>query len=186
MNHLIHCQHRLSAVVTVVVTIVCTCSSPPQAAADDDIDFVFVQFHHPHKSELWTPGESGFSTQVVERVEQFSTATGKPSVHLFGHPHGSSRGQRRDHNHTMVNVAAGCGSIDYWYAYPQADYDEFQVTIPDWGFVMVDVEAGADPRFTLRRVSRGNNYINRNNQVMDELTASEISKEFMPTAKSSG
>ena len=140
------------------------------AAADDDIDFVFVQFHHPHKSELWTPGESGFSTQVVERVEQFSTATGKPSVHLFGHTHGYSRGQRRDHNHTMVNVAAGCGSIDYWYAYPQADYDEFQVTIPDWGFVMVDVEAGADPRFTLRRVSRGNNYINRNNQVMDELT----------------
>ena len=140
------------------------------AAADDHIDFVFVQFHHPHKSELWTPGESGFSTQIVERVEQFSSATGKPSAHLFGHTHGYSRGQRRDHNHTMVNVAAGYGSIDYWYAYPQADYEEFQVTIPDWGFVMFDVQAGNDPSFTLRRISRGNNYIARNNQVMDEMT----------------
>jgi hypothetical protein len=141
-----------------------------EAGSDDNIDFVFVQFHHPHKSELWTPGESGFSTQIVARVEQFSTDTGKPSIHFFGHTHGYSRGQSRDHNHLMVNVATGMGSVDYWYAYPQADYLEFQYSVPEWGFVMVDVEAGADPKFTLRRISRGNDYIFYDNQVMDEIT----------------
>ncbi len=51
MNHLIHCQHRLSAVVTVVVTIVCTCSSPPQAAADDDIKPLFAPDLAPQAAE---------------------------------------------------------------------------------------------------------------------------------------
>jgi len=40
----------------------------------DSIDFIFAQLHHPHKSELWTPGESNFTGEIIERLEQFSTA----------------------------------------------------------------------------------------------------------------
>jgi len=140
------------------------------AASIDRIDFVFAQFHHPAKSELWTPGESGFSSQAVSRLEQFSTASGKPSIHFFGHTHGYSRGQSRDHDHLWVNVATGGGNPDYWYEYSQADYPEFQYSSPEWGFAIVDVQAGADPSFRLRRLSRGNEYVARDNDLIDEIT----------------
>ncbi len=140
------------------------------AATNDSIDFVFCLFHHPHKSELWTPGESGFSSNLVARLEQFSDDTGKPSVHFFGHTHGYSRGQSRDHDHLMVNVATGMGNPDYWYEYPQADYPEFQYSEPDWGFCIIDVDAGSDPQFRLRRLSRGNEFVAKNNTLSDEIT----------------
>ncbi|MEC9477293.1 MAG: fibronectin type III domain-containing protein [Planctomycetota bacterium] len=139
------------------------------AAVDDRIDFVFAQFHHPHKSEIWTPGETFYSTQIITAMEQFSTVTGKPSIHFFGHTHGYSRGQSRDHNHSMVNVASAMGSLDYWGLYPNADYEEFEFSVPEWGFVLMDVEAGPDPAFRLRRISRGNDYIFRDNEVIDEI-----------------
>jgi hypothetical protein len=139
-------------------------------ATSDDIDFVFAQLHHPHKSELWTPGETTFSGDVVGLLERFTEDSGKPSVHFFGHTHGYSRGQSRDHQHLWVNIASGEGNPDYWGEYPQADYDEFQYSTPDWGFVLVEVEAGAAPRFTLSRISRGNEFISRENEVLDTIT----------------
>ena len=35
----------------------------------EHIDFVFAELHHPHKSELWTPGESDFTGEVVAALE---------------------------------------------------------------------------------------------------------------------
>jgi hypothetical protein len=139
------------------------------ACGNDEIDFVFAQFHHPHKSESWTPGESGFSTSIVERVEQFSTDCSKPSIHFFGHTHSYSRGQSRDHDHLMVNVASGSGSLDYWWDYPNNDYDEFQITLQEWGFVQMEVGTGDEPWFRLRRISRGNDYVTLDNEVTDEF-----------------
>jgi len=140
------------------------------ACSDDSIDFVFAQLHHPFKSELWTPGESGYTGSVVERLEAFSSACGKPSIHFYGHTHGYSRGQSRDHEHLWVNVATAGGAIDYWGEWPQADYEEFVATHDDWGFVLVEVEAGDDPSFRLRRVSRGNADLMMDNEVRDDLT----------------
>ena len=85
------------------------------------IDFVFAQLHHPHKSELWTPGENWYTGEVIERMENFSDECGKPSIHFFGHTHGYSRGQSQDHNHLWVNVATAGGAIDYWGEWPQAE-----------------------------------------------------------------
>ena len=140
-----------------------------EACADDEIDFVFAQFHHPHKSESWTPGESGFSSTIVGKLEQFSTSCGKPSIHFFGHTHSYSRGQSRDHDHLMVNVATGMGSIDYWWDYPNQDYEEFQITLQEWGFVQMEVGTGDEPWFRLRRVSRGNDYVPLDNAITDEI-----------------
>ena len=139
------------------------------ACSNDNIDFVFAQLHHPHKSELWTPGESNYTGEVIERMENFSDECGKPSIHFFGHTHGYSRGQSQNHNHLWVNVATAGGAIDYWGEWPQADYDEFTVTQDEWGFVMVDVEAGEDPQFILKRISRGNAYTYRDNEIRDEV-----------------
>ncbi|MEW7279673.1 fibronectin type III domain-containing protein [Aquimarina sp. 2201CG1-2-11] len=134
------------------------------------IDFVFVQLHHPHKSELWTPGESDFSGDVVAELETFTSNYEKPSIHFFGHTHGYSRGQSRDHNHVWMNVATAGGNIDYWGEFANADYDEFTYTEDEYGFVMLEVEAGNDPKFKLKRYSRGDENVTKNNTLSDEIT----------------
>ena len=140
------------------------------ACYNEDIDFVFAQLHHPHKSELWLPGEIDYTGDVITLMEEFSDECMKPSIHFFGHTHGYSRGQSKDHNHLWVNVASAGGNIDYWGEYSQTDYTEFTVTQDEWGFVLVDIQAGEEPQFVLKRISRGNENIFRNNENMDEVT----------------
>ena len=139
------------------------------ACINEDIDFVFAQLHHPYKSELWTPGEVDYTGDVIELMENFSDECAKPSIHFFGHTHGYSRGQSHNHNHLWVNVATAGGAIDHWGEYPQADYDEFTVSQDEWGFVLVDVEAGDNPQFILKRISRGNEDTFRDNEIRDEV-----------------
>jgi hypothetical protein len=133
------------------------------------IDFVFVQLHHPYLSELWIDGESQFTGDVIGLVESFSTDCGKPSIHFFGHTHGYSRGQSRDHQHLWVNVATAGGNIDYWGEYAQNDYPEFTVTQAEYGFVIVDVTAGDDPSFSLSRLGRGDEYTPADNLLRDTV-----------------
>lgn len=154
-----------------------------ESCYDSDIDFVFAELHHPYKSELWLAGETEFTGEVITLLEDFSTECEKPSIHFFGHTHGYSRGQSRDHNHLWVNVATAGGNIDYWNEYAQADYDEFTVSQDEWGFVSVDIEAGDFPQFTLTRISRGNEDYFRDNEVRDVVTVKLINNPpVKPTA----
>ena len=141
-----------------------------ESCNDPNIDFVFAQLHHPHKSELWVPGGTNFTGEVIELLEQFTSNCGKPSIHFFGHTHGYSRGQSINHQHAMVNVATAGGAIDYWGEWLQEDYPEYIVTQDEWGFVLVEVEAGLDPQFTLKRISRGDDYDLMENELRDEFT----------------
>ena len=125
------------------------------AASDNDIDFVFAQIHHPYESELWIDGNLDYTGDVITLLENFSSAPGKPSTHFFGHTHGYSRGQSKDHKHLMVNVATAGGAIDNWGEFEQFDYPEFSRSDDDFGYVLVEVEAGADPQFLLTRLSHG-------------------------------
>lgn len=140
------------------------------AAADTSIDFVFAQMHHPYHSELWPPGETGYSGSIISLLENFSTSTGKPSIHFFGHTHAYSRGQSRDHNHLMVNVATAGGNIDYWGEYTQIDYPEYIMSEDNYGWVYVTVEAGNNPRFTLKRYNIGDETNVHGNQLEDQVT----------------
>ncbi len=142
-----------------------------KTATEDEIDFVFAQLHHPHKSELWIPGEVDFAGEVVKLLEQFSSVSGKPSIHFFGHTHGYSRGQSRDHKHLWINVASAGGAIDNWGEFEGRDYPEFSVTQDEYGFVIVEVDGDpSDPKFTVKRISRGNTEQLRDNQLSDEIT----------------
>ena len=138
---------------------------------DANIDFVFAQLHHPYKSELWIPGEEEFTGKLVKLLEDFSTKTNKPSIHFFGHTHGYSRGQSKNHKHLWVNVASAGGAIDNWGEFEGRDYDEFTVTQDEYGFVMVEVSGDrSNPKFTLKRVSRGNNIQPKDNAITDSIT----------------
>ena len=141
-----------------------------EACVDDDLDFVFVQLHHPYLSELWPPGEHNFTGDVIALLDAFATTCGKPTAHLFGHTHGYSRGQSRDHMHVWVNVATAGGNIDYWDEYAQIDYEEFTVSQDEYGFVVVDVSAGTDPKFVLERIGRGDEFETEDNVLRDEIT----------------
>ncbi len=138
---------------------------------NEEIDFVFAQMHHPHKSELWLDGEEDYTGQIVKKLEAFSTETGKPSIHFFGHTHGYSRGQSRDHKHLWINVASAGGSIDNWGEFDQKNYDEFTVTQDEYGFVMVEVNPNdGDPKLTVKRFSQGNKILERDNELRDSIT----------------
>jgi len=142
----------------------------------DSIDFVFAQLHHPHKSELWTPGESNYTGEVIQLLENFTTSCDKPSIHFFGHTHGYSRGQSRDHKHLWINVATAGGAIDNWGEFPNFDYDEFSVSQDDYGFVVVEVTNDDDPKITVKRISRGDQDEVKDNIITDSLTIFQSSK----------
>lgn len=138
--------------------------------ASDSIDFVFAQLHHPHKSELWTPGESNYTGDVIERLENFSTDCGKPSIHFFGHTHGYSRGQSRDHKHLWINAATAGGAIDNWGEFPNFDYDEFSVSQDEYGFVTIEITDDADPKVVIKKIGRGDQDAVVDNELRDSLT----------------
>ena len=50
----------------------------------------------------------------------------------------------------MVNVATGGGRIDYWGEYPNNDYEEYSVSQDEYGYVFIQVDAGNNPKFTLK------------------------------------
>ncbi|MCP4069437.1 MAG: metallophosphoesterase family protein [Phycisphaeraceae bacterium] len=141
-----------------------------EAAEDSIIDFVFAQLHHPHKTPAWTPGDTDWTGEVVRRLERFSTETGKPSIHFFGHTHAYERGQSRDHHHLWVDVSATEGDLAWWGEYPATDHPEFQKVLMDWGFVLMEVEDGENPSFRMRRVSRGNQFDPKDNEIVDDIT----------------
>ncbi|WP_405605411.1 fibronectin type III domain-containing protein [Polaribacter sp. Asnod1-A03] len=142
-----------------------------KTAKNDAIDFVFAQLHHPHKSELWIPGEENFTGKVVKLLEEFTKKANKPSLHFFGHTHGYSRGQSKEHKHLWVNVASAGGAIDNWGEFEGRDYDEFTVTQDEYGFVLATIDPNKEnPSFTLKRISRGNNIEFRDNQLRDSIT----------------
>jgi len=155
-----------------------------ETAKNDEVDFVFAQLHHPHKSELWIPGEEDFTGKVVALLEAFTTKTGKPSIHFFGHTHGYSRGQSKDHKHLWINVASAGGAIDNWGEFEGRDYDEFTVTQDEYGFVMVEVDGSQeDPRFTIKRISQGNEELERKNELRDSIVIYKKERKPMaPTA----
>ncbi|MEM9328733.1 MAG: fibronectin type III domain-containing protein [Bacteroidota bacterium] len=149
------------------------------AEDNDHIDFVFAQLHHPYKSELWIDGERDYTGEVIFQLEKFSTRTGKPTIHFYGHTHGYSRGQSRDHNHLWVNVATAGGRIDGWGEYAQSNYDEFSRSDSDYGFVLMQVESGDDPKFKLVRVSQGDVPNPKDNEITDVI---EIKRYASPPA----
>ena len=114
------------------------------------LDFVLFQMHHPHESELWIGGNHAFTGQVINKAETFSTATGKPSMMLYGHTHGYSRGTSQDHGHLMVNVGGGGHHLDQWNEWLQNDYDRYQVSASEWGFAVIATSAGENPELRMQ------------------------------------
>jgi len=70
----------------------------------------------------------------------------------------------------MVNVATSGGYIDYWGEWPQEDYEEYSISQDEWGYVFLEVEAGPNPQFTLKRLSIGDDFMTKKNSLEDSVT----------------
>lgn len=149
-----------------------------RACDNPNIDFIFAHFHHPYKSELWIDGEVSDMKTVIHMMEQALNWCDKAGGHFFGHAHGYSRGQSKDFNFYWINVGAAGGYLDYWGEWNHRDYDEFQKTYDEMGFVVVDVKPGDKPSFTVRRMSHGDkyNYHPDHNRVQDQFEFKLINK----------
>ena len=140
------------------------------ACTDDRIDFVIVQIHHAHVSELWPTGEEGFATLVVDRMNRFTEECGRPSAQLYGHTHGYSRGASRDHPHLWIDVASAGGNLDHWGEYDdQYDSDDVSVSQDEYGFVVLEVEAGDAPTLRVVRYGMGDEVTPREPEVRDAI-----------------
>lgn len=138
------------------------CKSP-------DTDMVFAYFHHPWKSELWLPGEEGYSGEIVQRLEKTLKDCGKIGAYFFGHTHGYSRGQAKETPFYAVNVGSAGGTIDTWGDFPQRDYPEFQKTYDEYGVLIVDVNPDGRPGFKARRLTFGDEATPKNGDVQDDF-----------------
>ena len=139
------------------------------ACASAPIDFVFAALHHPEHSELWPDGGLAYSGLISRALERFSQRCQKPSVVFSGHTHAYARGHSRDAPLTLVSVASAGGALDRKGEHVGNAYPEYVTNQDDYGFVLVDVAAGDNPWFRIRRLSRGTPEQPRNNEVRDEL-----------------
>jgi predicted MPP superfamily phosphohydrolase len=138
-----------------------------EANASADIDAVLVFMHHSYHNEMWLEGDTDWALDVIEELEIFSALNQKPSLLLTGHTHGYSRGQSLIAPVSMMTVASGEGGLDYWGDYENFDYPEFEMSMPEWGFMIIEVD---DVGVHVQRLSRGNDVVFKNNDVVDEFT----------------
>ncbi|MFC1889303.1 fibronectin type III domain-containing protein [Thermodesulfobacteriota bacterium] len=144
------------------------------ACSDPDIDYVLTQFHHACRSETWPDGNDIQACAFVHSLEEFTRDCGKVSGHFHGHTHAYSRGQSRDVPHVWMNVGTSAGNIDYWGEYdPQPDYDEFQVSLDEYGFTVWRIATEGESSLTMVRRSGGDDdvyYGYTDDTIGDELT----------------
>ena len=145
-----------------------------EACVDQGIDYVLTQFHHACRSETWPDGNDIQACAFVSRLEAFSLNCEKVSGHFHGHTHAYSRGQSRDVPHVWMNVGTSAGDIDYWGEYdPQPDYDEFQISLDEYGYTVWRVTTGAESTLDMVRRSGGDDdvYFGYTDETIgDEMT----------------
>jgi hypothetical protein len=139
------------------------------ACRDPNVDMIFAFFHHPYKSELWVPGQHGYSGKIVRSMERHLTACDKVGAFFFGHTHGYSRGQSQDANLYWVNVGSAGGHLDNWGEYEQRDYPEFQKSFDEYGVLIVEANPGGQVGFAAKRLTFGDERVARRGDVQDEF-----------------
>ncbi len=122
-----------------------------RACLDPAADFVIAAYHFPPYCEVWPDGQSDFSQQAVEVLDAFATSCGKPVLSVFGHAHGYARGESRDARHLLLDAASIAGSIHEWGQMENLDHPEIALSLPEYGYVMIEAEAGDDPVLRFER-----------------------------------
>ncbi len=146
------------------------------AAENENIDFVFAQWHGIHPPDVSGAG-SGFEEKAIKAIEQFTETSGKPSLHVSGRAQGYSRGQSKNQKHIWIHFENINSEGDHVESLNKGDH-EFTVTQDEYGFLLIEVENIGVPKFTTKWISRGNRDRIRYNELRDSVSVSK--KEYTP------
>jgi hypothetical protein len=122
-----------------------------RACVNDGVDFVIAAYHHPPYCEVWPDGQSAFSQQAVAILDAFASSCDKPVLSAFGHAHGYARGESRDARQLLVDVASISGPLHEWGRMENLDHPEIALSLPEYGYVIIEAEAGDDPLLRIER-----------------------------------
>ena len=139
-----------------------------EANKDSEIDFIIAQFHHPHKSEAWTWGNTKFSGEIEQVLVEASKKSSKPIIYFNGHTHAYSRGHMLNSRVTMITVGPIGGAIDYWDR-GSKDYPLYHKTVSQYGWATVRVNADDDPSIEVVRYGFGDKHEFRDTGVIDRF-----------------
>jgi len=127
--------------------------------SDPNTDFFVIYHHHPFESVLWPEGNTPWVGKVIGLMERYSDRCGKPAAQFSGHTHGYSKGQSPSANLYLIDTAASSGWLDTWGRYSgnneQKNYKSFTKSIPEFGFLVMDVTTGPDAMIRFKRYTLG-------------------------------
>jgi len=145
-----------------------------KAEADSTIDFVFVISHHFSVTELWGEGISfdGGPNYIKNNVYPLLKKYSKVVQHSYGHTHGFERGTVESEavnsrgDFRMVCGGGGGGPTDRWGAYKNTDFPEIQITMDDYFYQIIEIDAAAQT-FESSMYSLGNASKSRDSELRD-------------------
>jgi PKD repeat protein len=138
-----------------------------EAQGNTNIDWIFSFAHEPAYTEMWPDGESSW---MQSTVLPYLSASSKATLLANGHSHCYERGVAPDGNLTTLISGGSGGTLDYWGEYSnQTDYNNTIKAMPDYNYVLVDVDLAARS-FIATTYSLGNTNRPRDNEIIDQFT----------------
>ncbi len=137
-----------------------------EAENNPDIDWVFTFCHHPGKSSIWTPGNTGY---VEDRVIPVLHKYSKAEFLINGHTHAYERGQTVDGRLRLMIAGGAAGNLDRWADNLWADYPEHQFNFDQHHWVLFDFDL-AGQSYSFSSYSTGHPEKPLDNLIIDSLT----------------
>jgi Icc-related predicted phosphoesterase len=116
------------------------------AQKDDNIDFIFLFFHHPPISELWDyvntqdEGSAYVRDYLLPILKRYS----KVQQINYGHTHGFERGtiqsEQKDGDFRIICGGGGGGFLDPWAAGENRDFNDITKTISNYIFQILEID----------------------------------------------
>ena len=135
------------------------------AQNDDNIDWVFVYFHHPGHTEISPPSARVYvQAQVIPTIAKYS----KAEMAIYGHAHDYERGALQEGNLRLMLVGGSGSYLERWGDYTNIDYPEIQKTYDHYCYSLIDIDLAAK-KYEAKSFSLGHDNKRLNNVMIDSF-----------------
>ena len=152
-----------------------------ESCSYESIDFVIALIHEPPRSEYKKLGGNHFSQSISKALDKFSNDCDKVSFQTFGAMHAYNKGYSKNARQVWLNVGSAGGALEKDDSYQTKDLKEYVFSSSDYGFTLLDIQAGDHPSIRVRRYSRGDKKIGQRNAKTDDfIIESKATQPFTP------
>jgi hypothetical protein len=135
------------------------------AQNDDNIDWIFVYFHHPGHTEISPPSARVYvQAQVIPTISKYS----KAEMAVYGHAHDYERGALQEGNLRLMLVGGSGSYLERWGDYTNIDYPEIQKTYDHYCYSLIDIDLAAK-KYEAKSFSLGHDNKRLNNVMIDSF-----------------